>query len=98
MRAGRVARTSILAPKSHQGGGSLGEEISLGRLALALEQAAPGRLQVEQQLALGGIAQVAAHPAGGGQPLPARDGRDAVQRRGGIRDDATWLQLERLLT
>src|SRR5262245_57675233 len=92
-----AAGVLILAPHAHEVGGALGEDIGLRGLALALEQAAPCRLQVEQQLALGSIAQVAAHPAGGGQPLSARDGRDAVQRGRGICDKTSRLQLEGFL-
>src|SRR5688572_14599100 len=46
-------QASVVAPHAHQVGGALGEKIGVGGLALALEQAAPGRLEVEQQLALG---------------------------------------------
>jgi hypothetical protein len=97
LRGEREPARPILAPHAHEIGGAPGEEIGFGGLALALEQAAACRLQVEQQLALGCVAQIAAHPTGGGQPLPACDGHEPMQRRGGIRDSATRPQLEGFL-
>src|SRR5262249_8278557 len=69
-------------------GGAFGEEVAVGGFALAVEQAAAGGVEVEQELAVVRIAHQAAYPARGGQPAAAADGGDAMQRGGGRADEA----------
>src|SRR5581483_2007712 len=57
--------TLVLAPEAGEVGGALGEQVAVLGLAFAVEQAPARGLEIEQQLAPGRIADVAAHPADG---------------------------------
>lgn len=77
-----------LGPQPQEFGGGFGQEVELGGFVVKVEQAAAGGFEVEQQLAPGGVADLALNPSNGNIPLAPGHGRDAVEEGGRIEHDA----------
>jgi hypothetical protein len=97
-RSAASAMPSVVGPSPQQVRVALRQQIHLRRLAELPRQPMPGGVEVEQELALGRIADEASHPRHRCEARAPRDLGDSMQRRRRIERGAAGGQLDRALT